>query len=93
MASSVLPINEKTLVYGSRDAGLTIHADLPTFNLAIESVLSTLNLVSKLIYFMENNCLAYRTRNRTLLKERKRVAYLSLCLDPWTSRGNQVFLY
>lgn len=52
MASSVLPINETTLVYGSRDAGLTIHADLPAFNHSIESVLSTLNLVRLLLYLL-----------------------------------------
>jgi len=44
VASSILPIDEATLVYGSNDVGHTIHADSPIMNQKMEIAGKRLNL-------------------------------------------------
>jgi hypothetical protein len=48
MASSILPISgHSTLVYGSDDAGMTVHADDPNVNKLMGRVMKALNLKVK----------------------------------------------
>jgi hypothetical protein len=43
-AISIVPLDEKSLKYGSADAGKTIHADIPELNAKMERVGEVLNL-------------------------------------------------
>jgi hypothetical protein len=45
---SVLPIQGKSLIYGSKDAGATVHKDDPIFNDLMEEAGKKLNLASHL---------------------------------------------
>ncbi len=44
IATSVLPISEETIVYGSCDAGLNVHAKLPRMNDTMHQIARILNL-------------------------------------------------
>lgn len=43
-AISIVPLSDKSLKYGSADAGKTIHADIPELNAKMERVGEVLNL-------------------------------------------------
>ena len=55
IATSKLPINDKTLIYGSSDGGKTVVASNPEFNQIMKGVGEQLNLRSHRV----GNCLIY----------------------------------
>ena len=48
-AISLLPISKETIVYGSHDAGKTVHADYTPFNERFNRIFKRLNLQPHLV--------------------------------------------
>lgn len=49
IASSWLPLGRDTLKYGSADAGVTVHADIPDLNEQMQRAAAYLNLAGHLV--------------------------------------------
>ena len=49
-AISLLPISKETIVYGSHDAGKTVHADYTSFNDRFDRIFKRLNLQPHLVH-------------------------------------------